>query len=171
MGAPGIIKFFCEHHLKQQQWKCQIAALTGPPKESQRGRSKLAAWVASTHCCLTQWKKQSHRPGTLPPSLTDPASLTVEPSRGSWDTSDSTVQLAASGYKEATLGTHRPRTPLPTTSHHMGGALRPKWPGNRRENPPPQRIQGIFYSPGDIAPLRSLKSHVRENKNLRNSTT
>lgn len=43
MGAPGIIKLFCEHHLKQQQWKCQIAALTGSPKESQRGRSKLAA--------------------------------------------------------------------------------------------------------------------------------
>lgn len=41
------------------------------------------------------------------------------------------VQLATSDLKEALLGTHRPRVPLPTTFHQGNGILRLRQPGYR----------------------------------------
>lgn len=49
-----------------------------------------------------------------------PSPITAKHGRGSWNTSDSTLWLTASGCRKAALEIQRTRAPLPITSYHWG---------------------------------------------------
>ena len=77
----------------------------------ERKREKKASKQA------TEWQANLFLPTSPPP-------IAGEPSKGSWDTLDSTVWIAASSCREAVMRNHRPGTPSLITYHHRNSALR-----------------------------------------------
>lgn len=60
------------------------------------------------------------------PTLSPSQPISAEPDRGDCDTQDSVLQLVASGCRKAAPETQRSGDSSPATSHHRGGALRPR---------------------------------------------
>lgn len=71
-----------------------------------------------------------------------------------------TAADAGGGSRGAMGGTRnsRAQSPLPSLSHHRGGSLRLRHPGQPgMGHPPPWKIRGIFHNGGNTTPLRSQR--------------